>query len=478
MPTGSSMSQPCPSSPESSTVSSGEGCRRPGKHCRGSTGRERCRSARGRGGSPRGTPPRSASLGSTGTGEEGRGSTSSRSRWWTARAPGWKPGKTADSQIIWPVRVRQLQELVRRLAHSIPCRPHRSCSLHSTSPIRTSRREAFGRIFASGWPRRRRSTENGTRQEVFGGFTRWRAAGTVAQPWAHDDEATTPAYSPEAASVLLTEAGWIDYDGDGVREDVNGWQLRPVAIVREDSRPELAAVMARVARDLAAVGMALQSKCCHPTHSTSGGSRVGTTISLRTPTTNSRGLPTSISMGRRGTFEPTRQAGIRAATRTPTRMPRSTNFSAPSLSSVKRPPCGACNSVVNEDLFGLWLGFPDDLVLVAAGIEGFAPDMAWQTARTWDLWRAPQESLRPSRGSVYSWLRAGSAGEARRIAGGKRFLVGLANFGLLCSLFRLGRLVGLVVDGVDHLPQPSSFSRVGHVFSSSYGRCTGSRRID
>ena len=42
-----------------------------------------------------------------------------------------------------------------------------------------------------------------------------------------------------------------------MREDVNGWQLRPVAILREDSRPELAAVMARVARDLAAVGITL-----------------------------------------------------------------------------------------------------------------------------------------------------------------------------------------------------------------------------
>jgi hypothetical protein len=45
--------------------------------------------------------------------------------------------------------------------------------------------------------------------------------------------------------------------------------------------------------------------------------------------------------------------------------------------------------VVDEGLFGLWLGFPEGLVLIAPGIEGFAPDMAWQTARTWDLWRDP-----------------------------------------------------------------------------------------
>src|SRR5918995_4176042 len=47
--------------------------------------------------------------------------------------------------------------------------------------------------------------------------------------------------------------------------------------------------------------------------------------------------------------------------------------------------------VVDEDLFGLWLGFPQDLVLIAPGIEGFAPEMAWQTARTWELWRASPE---------------------------------------------------------------------------------------
>jgi ABC-type transport system substrate-binding protein len=48
--------------------------------------------------------------------------------------------------------------------------------------------------------------------------------------------------------------------------------------------------------------------------------------------------------------------------------------------------------VVDEDLFGLWLGFPDDLVLVAGGIEGFTPDMSWQTARTWDLWHGSDRS--------------------------------------------------------------------------------------
>ena len=151
-----------------------------------------------------------------------------------------------------------------RPARSIPCRPHRSMFAafnfaNPNQPAGSLWTDLRVRQAASQAINRERYAE-----EVFGGFTRWQAAGTVAQPWAHDDEATSPAYSPEAASVLLTEAGWIDYDGDGVREDVNGWQLRPVAILRDDSRPELAAVMARVARDLAAVGMALSVEVLPP----------------------------------------------------------------------------------------------------------------------------------------------------------------------------------------------------------------------
>jgi ABC-type transport system substrate-binding protein len=46
---------------------------------------------------------------------------------------------------------------------------------------------------------------------------------------------------------------------------------------------------------------------------------------------------------------------------------------------------------VNDDLFGLWFGFPHDLVLVAEGIEGFVPDLSWQTARTSELWLRPTD---------------------------------------------------------------------------------------
>ncbi|MGI9252961.1 MAG: hypothetical protein ACR2J8_04390, partial [Thermomicrobiales bacterium] len=44
----------------------------------------------------------------------------------------------------------------------------------------------------------------------------------------------------------------------------------------------------------------------------------------------------------------------------------------------------------NEDLAGLWLGFPQSLILVGADILGFQPSMAWQTANTPQLWRVDE----------------------------------------------------------------------------------------
>ncbi len=39
-----------------------------------------------------------------------------------------------------------------------------------------------------------------------------------AVPWAHDDSLQPYAYDPELAAQLLEEAGWVDSDGDGIRE--------------------------------------------------------------------------------------------------------------------------------------------------------------------------------------------------------------------------------------------------------------------
>jgi peptide/nickel transport system substrate-binding protein len=306
-----------------------------------------------------------------------------------ARLRDWQEG---DSQIIWPVRLPQLEELSEATGtlHPVPAASVMFAAFNFANP-----NQPAGSLWTD--PRVRLAASQAIDRgryatEVFGGFSRWRAAGTVAQPWAHDDQATTPAYSPEAASVLLTEAGWIDYDGDGVREDVNGWQLRPVAIVREDSRPELAAVMARVARDLAAVGMALSVEVLPPD---AFDERWITRRDYDLIAYAYDQLPGFTDFDLYGSAWDirTNPAGWNPGGYANADADAAIDEFLGAV-SIERQAIALrrLQQVVNDDLFGLWLGFPDDLVLVAAGIEGFTPDLAWQTARTWDLWRAERDA--------------------------------------------------------------------------------------
>ena len=306
-----------------------------------------------------------------------------------ARLEAWQDG---DSQMLWPVRVRDVQRLDDATGTLYPVQ---AASVMFAAFNFANPNQPAGSLWAD--PNVRVAASQAINREryaaeVFAGFTRWRDAGTVAQPWAHDDELTTPAYSPEAAAVLLTEAGWIDYDGDGVREDVNGWQMRPVAIVREDSRPELAAVMARVARDLAEVGIALSVEVLSPD---AFDDRWITRRDYDLIAYAYDQLPGFTDFDLYGSAWDIRNnpAGWNPGGYANTDADAAIDEFLDAV-SVERQATALrrLQSIVNDDLFGLWLGFPDDLVLVATGIEGFAPDMAWQTARTWELWRAPQQS--------------------------------------------------------------------------------------
>ena len=306
-----------------------------------------------------------------------------------ARLEAWQDG---DSQMLWPVRFRQVQQLddATGTLYPVPAASVMFAAFNFANPDQPA-----GSLWADLHVRQAASLaidRERYAKEVFGGFIRWDAAGAVAQPWAHDEESTTPPFSPEAASVLLTEAGWVDYDGDGVREDITGWQLRPVAIVREDSRPELAAVMARVVRDFAAVGIALSVDVLSPdafddrwinrrdydliayAYDQLPGF---TDFDLYGSAWDIRTNPAGWNPG--GYANADADAAI-------------DEFLGAVSIERQATALRRLQQVVNDDLFGLWLGFPDDLVLVAAGIEGFTPDMAWQTARTWDLWRAERDA--------------------------------------------------------------------------------------
>jgi peptide/nickel transport system substrate-binding protein len=302
-----------------------------------------------------------------------------------ARMDAWVNGV---SQLAWPVRHHEVQAVddATGMLYAVPAASVMFAAFNFANPDQpagTLWSDLRVRSAASLAINRERYAE-----EVFGGFIRWNAAGTVAQPWAHDPELTAPAYNAGAASALLAEAGWLDYDGDGVLEDVNGSPLRPVAILREDSRPELAAVMARVARDLAGVGIGLAVEVLPPDEFDERWITRRNYDLIAYAYDQLPGFTDFDLYGSRWDIR-TNPAGWNPGGYANAEADAAIEefLSAVSVSrqatAVRR-----LQHAVNDDLFGLWLGFPDDLVLVAPDIRGFTPDMAWQTARTWDLWQS------------------------------------------------------------------------------------------
>ncbi len=327
-------------------------------------------------------------------------------RWW--RGGAWFDSLTVDSEIsarqrlvdweggrsdvVWPVRMRDLEALPepKGTLHVVDAASVLFAAFNFANP-----NQPAGSLWSD--PRVRRAASMAIdreryAQEVFGGFIRWDVAGTVAQPWANDATLTSVPHNPEAAAILLAEAGWVDSNGDGIREDVNGWPLQPVAIVRTDARPELSAVLARVTRDLTGVGIGLVVETLSPE---AFGERW---ISARTydliayaydqlpgftdfdlygSAWDIRANPAGWNPG--GYANDDADAAIE-------------EFLAAVSIERQAVALRRLQHAVNDDLFGLWFGFPRDLVLVAEGIAGFTPDMAWQTALTWELW---QESPRP-----------------------------------------------------------------------------------
>jgi ABC-type transport system substrate-binding protein len=300
------------------------------------------------------------------------------------RLKAWNDGET---DILWPLRANQLAALTGQegVLYPAPAASVMFAAFNFANPNQPN-----GSLWTDPQVRRAASLAIDRERyadEVFGGFMDWDAVGTVAQPWAHDDALVPATFSPGTADAMLAEAGWVDYDGDGVREDVNGVQLRPVVIFREQSRPELAAILARVARDLASVGFALTLEALpddaferrwietrdYDLIAYAYDQLPGfTDFDLYGSAWDIRTNPTGWNPG--GYANTEADAAI-AEFLDAVAVERQ----AQALAGLQR--------AVDDDLFGLWFGFPNDLILVNREIAGFQPDMAWQTARTWNLWR-------------------------------------------------------------------------------------------
>lgn len=222
--------------------------------------------------------------------------------------------------------------------------------------------------------------------EVFDGQVDAFAAGVVSQPWAHDPELQSPERDVLAAQSLLAEAGWFDYDGDGVREDVNGFPLRPVIIVRDDARPELHAVLARVARDLFDAGFGVTVESLSPDDFDDRWINARTYDLIAYAYDQLPGFTDYDLVGSRWDIR-NNPAGWNPGGYSNSEADAAINALLEAVSLERqRVALQQLQVSINEDLFGLWFGFPRDVILVQPGVNGYEPNIAWQTANTSVLW--------------------------------------------------------------------------------------------
>jgi peptide/nickel transport system substrate-binding protein len=233
--------------------------------------------------------------------------------------------------------------------------------------------------------------------DVFNAFVRQDAAGTVAQPWAHDDAIENPPRDPGRARQLLVEAGFEDRDDDGIVENAAGTPLALSVIVRQDSPFFLQSVLQNVMVDLAEVGIRLTIRSLPPDEFTSTWTTtrdydlIAYTYRLYPGFTDYDlyGSNWDIRINPQGwnpggyENEEADQAIRRILISVDPNQQRSHLYDL--------------QEAVNDDLFGLWFGFPDDLVLVREGIAGFQPNKylpTWNTRLLWDA-DAPETDATP-----------------------------------------------------------------------------------
>lgn len=228
--------------------------------------------------------------------------------------------------------------------------------------------------------------------EVFGGFIRVDKAGTVAQPWAHDDSTANPARDVAAARKLLKDAGWAPPTGGGVAVNAAGDQLNLSVVLRNDSRAELLTVLQSIVPDLAEAGVGLKVHALSPDRffdvwtskrdydliAYAYGLFPGfTDFDLYGTNWDIRHNPQGWNPGGYS------NAQVDQAIK---------DFLAAKDQNGARDALVRLQKAANDDLFGLWLGFPQELILVRPEIQGFQPNLLWETWETRLLWREGSSS--------------------------------------------------------------------------------------
>lgn len=223
--------------------------------------------------------------------------------------------------------------------------------------------------------------------DLFLGLIDQEAAGTIAQPWAFDPSVTNPPRDTTRAKQLLSDAGFR-INGNGKLNDPTGELFTLRTIVRDDASPILIELLQGLVDDLAEIGVTLTIDALAPADffdtwaTTRNWDLIAYSYALYPGFTDYDlyGSNWDIRINPQGWNPGGYDNDAVDDLLKKILLSPNLNSQANQLSRLQE--------IVNgEDLFGLWFGFPNDLVLARADIQGLQPNKYLPVIDTRVLWR-------------------------------------------------------------------------------------------
>ncbi|HVL26337.1 MAG TPA: ABC transporter substrate-binding protein [Thermomicrobiales bacterium] len=304
------------------------------------------------------------------------------------RLEAWRNG---DADIVWPVRATEMGDLWKQEGQLFIAEAPVAffAAFNFDNPANATadmmRDPALRQALTLAVDRQ------GYARDLFYGFINEQAAGTITQPWAHDDALTNPAFDIDRANQILDEAGWQDTNGDGMREDANGNTLDLYCIVQDTERPELLAVLDRLGENFGRIGARLTVQRIEPGSFDTRWSQNRQYDMVAYSITQYAAFAEYDLYGSAWDIRSNR-AGWNPGAYSNADVDAAINeyFGAWSIEDMTAA-LHKLQRAANDDLFGLWFGFPRDLVLVRPDIRGYAPNKMFQTWGTRQLWRGERQ---------------------------------------------------------------------------------------
>jgi peptide/nickel transport system substrate-binding protein len=295
-------------------------------------------------------------------------------------------GGSAD--VVWPVQFADLASVSDRPGNLYAAESTRVmfAAFNFNNPARTDpglfTNPDVRKALSLGIDRKRYANE------IFGSFCRYQLASTIIQPDLYLNGLLNPEFDPEQAQKLLLGAGFALSKGDGILRYGDGTALKIDVVVRNTDDPGLVAVLNSIAADLRQVGVVLDVRPLSADRFDTvwlteySFDMIAFSYTLYPGFTDFDlyGSDWDVRTNVQG-FNPggyRNEAVNRAIGRALSTTDEAEYISA--LHAIQR-------QVSSDDLFGLWLGSPDELVLAQAEISGFQPNKTWQSAESGQIWR-------------------------------------------------------------------------------------------